>query len=1036
MKGASMADIKAAEVFVGGVRKVVQILRYGPREVALAVLGFLLLGTTALVPKLTELLPFTAPAQPWISRVLAVVGALFLGLSSWRVWRKAVAPLPEAKPKSAAIKGPAPFGPQDAELFARLGRNHDLDRLRDWILDDQKPLFALMGESGIGKTSLLRAGLAHHLKDDGVPVLYWEALPRSSKAGLLRAVQSGWQDAEAPKSFEGLATAVAARRCVVVIDQAEQLSPEGHPEIFELLSKVATMNPPYRATWVVAFRREYLPVWRDFELNLPEPAQSRLETMSLRRFTPETAERVLAVLAEEGGVTVEQKVVQAVIAGVTIEGRVSPADIGISLLVLSELSGEETLAYSLTHFRESGGQEGLLTRYLERLLEQFVEAERQEVLQALLALIDLERDQRLADGRLREELVQLVRPASAIRFAAALRFLASGKARILEELPGSSPSYRLSHERLIPALRRLTGVLLEQAKQADLLLERSYRVWERDRRARFLLSGQDLRQVLRFREQLFWGVEAEAKRRYLQQSRRRRNWLWCSSIAALVVLPLSVRLYSDQQVRAVSSRNLLESWGLPPDLYDRLGQLEELALEADVTRLDWLERARKLKVLRVDSKKLSRLEGVPSTVEVLALENVQLPSLEGLPKGLQALRLRDTEIASYKEFPPKLISLEVGPSYKSDESLRRRYIEGLGDLPDTLEVLSLKGVGLRRLEIPPRLKSLSLLQVDVDELVPSLETLTLQEGHGNPRFPPGLRSLSLAGFSPPGGLPSGLESLALDCRYFGEIPALPEGLESLTLRGCDHPIPARLVSLAVESRDGQIDYGILSPFVRKLPASLQFLSVLGGRIDLRQIPPGMRTLHMILRDQDIAALPQNLEELRLNKSWPIGFRSLPRKLRSFSFEGGEEEERWKVQDLGDLPANLASLTLKRVSIKDLRGLPRGLTSLVLEHCSVESFRGEDLPRSIRHLDFSNTQIPTLEGLPEDLQSLDLSSSIFSAKGWDFRELPRRLRALTLNPSETQSLDALPRSVAVLRFERGLASDATWPLDDGLLDAEP
>jgi hypothetical protein len=55
---------------------------------------------------------------------------------------------------------------------------------------------------------------------------------------------------------------VASGRRIVVIDQAEQLSPEGHPRIFELLRQVAAGDPPYRATWVVAFRREFLPVWR------------------------------------------------------------------------------------------------------------------------------------------------------------------------------------------------------------------------------------------------------------------------------------------------------------------------------------------------------------------------------------------------------------------------------------------------------------------------------------------------------------------------------------------------------------------------------------------------------------------------------------------------------------------------------------------------------------------------------------------------------------------------------------------------------
>ena len=51
-----------AEGFVAGTRKIVQILRYGPRELAMAALGFLLLGAIPLLPQLGEMLPFLAPA--------------------------------------------------------------------------------------------------------------------------------------------------------------------------------------------------------------------------------------------------------------------------------------------------------------------------------------------------------------------------------------------------------------------------------------------------------------------------------------------------------------------------------------------------------------------------------------------------------------------------------------------------------------------------------------------------------------------------------------------------------------------------------------------------------------------------------------------------------------------------------------------------------------------------------------------------------------------------------------------------------------
>ncbi|MBD0373959.1 MAG: hypothetical protein ICV60_24325, partial [Pyrinomonadaceae bacterium] len=59
--------------------------------------------------------------------------------------------------------------------------------------------------------------------------------------------------------------------------------------------------------------------------------------------------------------SVEQKVVDNLIDAATVEGEVSSVDIGIGLLVLSELherQGAKTLTEDVYHF--AGGAEGLL----------------------------------------------------------------------------------------------------------------------------------------------------------------------------------------------------------------------------------------------------------------------------------------------------------------------------------------------------------------------------------------------------------------------------------------------------------------------------------------------------------------------------------------------------------------------------------------------------------------------------------------------------------------------------------------------------
>jgi Leucine-rich repeat (LRR) protein len=999
-----MSPDTKAEGFVAGSRKVVQILRYGPRELALAVVGFLLLGAIALLPQLGEMLPFLAPALPWLTAALAVPGLFLLGLSIRRIWKKAVAPLPEGKPKPAAIKGPAPFGPQDAELFARLGRNDDLDKLRGWILDDQKPLLALMGESGVGKTSLLRAGLARHLQDDKVPVLYWEALPTEPEAKLLHAVQAGWEDEEkAPKTFEELMAAVASGRRVVVIDQAEQLSLDRHPRIFELLRQVAAGDPPYRATWVVAFRREFLPVWRDFELSLPETVQRRMETLSLQRFSPKAAEKVIAVLAEEGSLPVDQKVVEELVEGVAVEGKVSPADVGISLLVLSELAGDRPDgSLSLDDFRESGGQAGLLTRYLERLLEQLPDAERPEVLRGLLSLVDLEKDQRLAEGRTLAELEESVKPASPPRFAAALRFLASGKARVLEELTGEPARYRLVHERLIPAIRKLTGVLLAEAERASLALERGYRVWAQDRQSRFLLHRRDLAEVGRSKDQIRWGKEEADKREFVRLSRRRETWRKLALVAASVAV-FSIVIGIGELTRKREHQSLFATWGLPPDLYDHLGQLEELTLPGTVTRLDWLSRARRLKTLTVEDGALESLEGVPAGLETLTVGASRLSDLSGLPAALTSLTLGANRLRTFAGLSEGLQSLDLdledaavtlGSLPQSLRSLRLVMPRGFRT-PDLRRLKHLESLALGSNDRPERFPSTALIPAESPPL-PELRRNLLPAGLRSLKleapladsfreFPPTLRSLSLQGFKAPplSKLPPAIESLELDSWFLNAGD------------GFTGPAPRIDVSHLRELRSLAIRTpGTFIVWRRRLPSDLVSLKVFCGKVALRgPLPRDLKELEIVggtlsVSDEDVNStttyqenppsdlLPSKLESLTM--AWLPA--RLPGSLKSL-----------KAPELNEvvLPTGLQRLDLSEGRVSEIAGIPDGLTELYLRDTAVQRLPGN--LQSLTHLDISFTPIGTLEDLPPSLKSLGLG----------IRQI--------------ETLEGLPESVIALHF---------------------
>lgn len=230
------------------LRQTVRFLRQGPKELVATFIALLLFAAPKILPKLTLLVP--EELKPLIDRaplLLYITAGIIFSWVVYRFWKLAVpAALPEEETRPAAIKGPMALGPQDGELFRRLGREDELAQLHSWVLDDQIPLIVLMGESGAGKTSLLRAGLSNLIKEMGIHFVYWEAIPTRPAERLLYAIQQSWSEEmnfKPPEKLEDLLSAdrSASGSMVIMLDQFEQLRPDdaAHQQLFDMLRQVA-----------------------------------------------------------------------------------------------------------------------------------------------------------------------------------------------------------------------------------------------------------------------------------------------------------------------------------------------------------------------------------------------------------------------------------------------------------------------------------------------------------------------------------------------------------------------------------------------------------------------------------------------------------------------------------------------------------------------------------------------------------------------------------------------------------------------------
>jgi hypothetical protein len=977
---------------------------------------------------------------PWSGQVLFrvtlfVLGLIFLSYGIHRLWKLVFVPdLPPPANRPSAVKGPLAFTPSDGELFRKLGREDEVRKLLSYIQDDQIRLVVLMGASGAGKTSLLRAGLTDILKDTDINYHYWEAVPSDSANGLLTAIQQSWpqtlnpvdsarvsQGASGLESLDQLLnSAPELGRHVIVLDQFEQLSSAKNGPIFRFLRKVAReAKPPYRVTWLIAFRREFRANWSDFLI----PEQERgffPPEISLQLFTSEQARDVTSQLIQAAGLSVEQRVINNLIEAATVDGEVSSVDIGIGLLVLSELyerQGAKTLTQDIYHF--AGGAEGLLTQYINRCLDSFPDDDRQTLLSAMLALREPETNQRVAKGKTSAELAVETEAPGVRRLETQLERLTQRDKRLLEHVGTNKDEavrYRLPHERLIPALNRLAGTLIGELEEAKLRFDGAFSAWQSNKSSQYLLRGAALRLVDRNKGKIPWGSKKPEKLRFLRLSKRKRfirTTLW-TMLTLLITSLVGLGIWEARRQRSWQS-------DYPRELADYHHNLRTLKLDAflNSTNVDFLdsnsleELSLRVPISANAGDELAEGLSKCPRLKTLSLDfygsSVQA-DLSLLPKSISELSvdLSNTRV-------PKL--LVPNSLTKLTLNLRNSKLQTLPALSNTIMELTLKLNQSPIHELPPLPSSLTSLTLDLNnsdinalpQLPANLVSLSINLEHSNVReLPP---------------LPAGLQIFSLYAPYnkLNAFPKLPDNLRELTIEGSQIPeaFPANLTELSLNPSYNKM--AVLPPFPRNLiklklpifqelnppefPNNLKELGLILIYNEMETLPPipnSVTSLSLFLNYQGnqmekVPALPNNLTNLYLNLSDSVVkvLPSFPKGLTELQLDLSNS----RIDNLSDLPGGLSKLTieLNNSKLKELPQLPNSLKSLALN--------------------LQDSELELLPSFPDNLTSLLVNINRSSLT--KLPPLPGRLTDITLNliNSKVKALPSFPAtSCRSLRLE--------------------
>ncbi|GHC84266.1 AAA family ATPase [Streptomyces flavofungini] len=377
-------------------------------------------------------------------------------------WPTAFAPLPVSP-----YKGLAAFGREDTHLF--FGRDAMTDELASAV--DACGLVPVVGASGVGKSSLVQAGLMPRLAAGRtawgfVPVRPRPRLDTALAAGFARAVGApdhvplseleSWQ---ARLGSIGLVAAgdlvlaaTGADRLLLVIDQFEEAL-DGSPTTWDVLDGLAELAGRERTGMVAvltlredAFGRLFVRAGRFGEA-------LRRTAVALRGMDTAELNRAIVQPALLRGVTVHGRLVQDLAS--LVEGR--PGALPLLEFTLDRMwstlrRGQDTLSYEA--YAEIGGLDGALAEYADGVLAALAAEERPLVRRLFLNHLTTPDQPGVRRVATRSEL----RPAE---WAIAVR-LANERLLTTSRSEEGEDTVEVVHEALLNAWATLTSWLKEE----------------------------------------------------------------------------------------------------------------------------------------------------------------------------------------------------------------------------------------------------------------------------------------------------------------------------------------------------------------------------------------------------------------------------------------------------------------------------------------------------------------------------------------------------------------------------------------------
>ncbi len=563
----------------------------------------------------------------------------------------------EIKLDESPFAGLVPFQESDASRF--YGREKELATAMSRLADQS--MMAIVGPSGIGKSSFLRGGLAHRIKHSGER---WEVFtirpgisPLSnltyalwSMTGITSCTVAGDLQEEQKivsrlKTEPGFAGSIVRKyakqqncKILFLVDQFEELfthSDQEQRSAFSACLCSIADDPVSPVRMAIALRTDYLDkLAAESPLLLEEISKNGL--FFLGSLTPEGLRQALEQPADAAGYQFENGIVEDMIAHLQVTPGALPF-LGFTASQLWRERDPSRKMLTLSSYQYMGGISGALSRHADQVLNELSLKNQKLVQNIFLRLITPERTRAIVPV---EDLEGL--SASKSNFSQVLEKLVQSRLLVIQTNAGYR-TVEIVHECLISGWNTLLQWLEKNSEDTIFIeqLRTSARQWQANKRDNGLLwRGEIVDEASRF-EKRYRGELTDLEKSFLEavlaeksKTARRRHFYLVAGIVFLATLAITAAIVAIITIAA--QRKAVEQAGVAM-------RAKEIAKKAEATALLQAGMAKKAETeARKNLEKVQHKEHE----RALAAKQAQDMSLQLQEKNKELLdALKRTEIA-------------------------------------------------------------------------------------------------------------------------------------------------------------------------------------------------------------------------------------------------------------------------------------------------------------------------------------------------------------------------------------------------------